>query len=186
MGWHKRRLKQVQTGTVTGSQYAHYGLCGCCACSQGGDRKDVFFYQADDEQYIPRAILLDLEPRCVPGHRACAPWALTVAATRLSSNHSWHFDSDNIPVSFRLGDQTSTVSVCTRFSYCMGISWGTCTQYPGSQNQPELEGGETSLHGGGQSSACGQGSVIARDASAPVGVVAPAVLPFLARRHPLE
>jgi hypothetical protein len=30
---------------------------------QGGDRKDVFFYQADDEHYIPRAILLDLEPR---------------------------------------------------------------------------------------------------------------------------
>lgn len=28
-----------------------------------GDRKDVFFYQADDEHYIPRAILIDLEPR---------------------------------------------------------------------------------------------------------------------------
>jgi tubulin gamma len=27
-----------------------------------GDRKDVFFYQADDEHYVPRAILLDLEP----------------------------------------------------------------------------------------------------------------------------
>lgn len=32
--------------------------------TQGGDRKDVFFYQADDEHYVPRAILLDLEPRC--------------------------------------------------------------------------------------------------------------------------
>lgn len=30
---------------------------------QAGDRKDVFFYQADDEHYIPRAILVDLEPR---------------------------------------------------------------------------------------------------------------------------
>jgi tubulin gamma len=30
---------------------------------QGADRKDVFFYQADDERYIPRALLLDLEPR---------------------------------------------------------------------------------------------------------------------------
>lgn len=30
---------------------------------EGGDRKDVFFYQADDEHYIPRAILVDLEPR---------------------------------------------------------------------------------------------------------------------------
>jgi len=32
---------------------------------QGDDRKDVFFYQADDEHYIPRALLLDLEPRVV-------------------------------------------------------------------------------------------------------------------------
>ncbi|KAJ3107368.1 gamma-tubulin [Phlyctochytrium planicorne] len=31
----------------------------------GGDRKDVFFYQADDEHYIPRSILLDLEPRVI-------------------------------------------------------------------------------------------------------------------------
>jgi tubulin gamma len=31
--------------------------------THGGDRKDVFFYQADDEQYIPRALLIDLEPR---------------------------------------------------------------------------------------------------------------------------
>jgi tubulin gamma len=31
--------------------------------TEGGDRKDVFFYQADDDHYIPRAILIDLEPR---------------------------------------------------------------------------------------------------------------------------
>ena len=31
--------------------------------TEGGDRKDVFFYQADDEHYIPRSILVDLEPR---------------------------------------------------------------------------------------------------------------------------
>eukprot|EP01026_Neomeris_dumetosa_P078539 TRINITY_DN85015_c0_g1_i7.p1 TRINITY_DN85015_c0_g1~~TRINITY_DN85015_c0_g1_i7.p1 ORF type:complete len:352 (+),score=9.82 TRINITY_DN85015_c0_g1_i7:372-1427(+) len=30
---------------------------------QAMDRKDVFFYQADDEKYTPRALLLDLEPR---------------------------------------------------------------------------------------------------------------------------
>jgi len=29
------------------------------------DRKDVFFYQADDEHFIPRALLIDLEPRVV-------------------------------------------------------------------------------------------------------------------------
>jgi tubulin gamma len=31
----------------------------------GNDRKDVFFYQADDEHYIPRALLIDLEPRVI-------------------------------------------------------------------------------------------------------------------------
>ncbi|KAH8235660.1 hypothetical protein KR032_004943 [Drosophila birchii] len=31
------------------------------------DRKDVFFYQADDSHYIPRAVLLDLEPRVIQG-----------------------------------------------------------------------------------------------------------------------
>lgn len=33
--------------------------------TQGHDRKDVFFYQADDEHYIPRALLMDLEPRVI-------------------------------------------------------------------------------------------------------------------------
>lgn len=33
--------------------------------TDGSDRKDVFFYQADDEQYVPRSILVDLEPRVV-------------------------------------------------------------------------------------------------------------------------
>ncbi|CED82269.1 gamma tubulin [Phaffia rhodozyma] len=33
--------------------------------TEGVDRKDVFFYQADDEHYIPRAILIDLEPRVI-------------------------------------------------------------------------------------------------------------------------
>ncbi|KAK1441901.1 tubulin [Babesia gibsoni] len=31
------------------------------------DRKDVFFYQADDAHYIPRAVLFDLEPRVLHG-----------------------------------------------------------------------------------------------------------------------
>jgi tubulin gamma len=33
----------------------------------GDDRKDVFFYQADDDHYIPRAVLVDLEPRVING-----------------------------------------------------------------------------------------------------------------------
>ena len=32
---------------------------------EGTDRKDVFFYQADDEHYIPRSVLIDLEPRVI-------------------------------------------------------------------------------------------------------------------------
>lgn len=36
-----------------------------CDMMQGDDRKDVFFYQADDDHYIPRALLLDLEPRVI-------------------------------------------------------------------------------------------------------------------------
>ncbi|KAH8687606.1 Tubulin/FtsZ, GTPase domain-containing protein [Tricladium varicosporioides] len=35
--------------------------------TEGGDRKDVFFYQSDDTRYIPRAILIDLEPRVLDG-----------------------------------------------------------------------------------------------------------------------
>ena len=31
----------------------------------GDDRKDVFFYQADDDHFIPRAILIDMEPRVI-------------------------------------------------------------------------------------------------------------------------
>ncbi|KAI9483480.1 MAG: tubulin gamma chain [Benjaminiella poitrasii] len=38
--------------------------------TEGGDRKDVFFYQADDEHYIPRALLLDLEPRVINNIKA--------------------------------------------------------------------------------------------------------------------
>ncbi|KAK0552112.1 gamma-tubulin [Tilletia horrida] len=33
--------------------------------ASAGDRKDVFFYQADDDHYVPRAVLIDLEPRVI-------------------------------------------------------------------------------------------------------------------------
>ncbi|KAK8071179.1 Tubulin gamma chain [Apiospora hydei] len=35
--------------------------------TEGGDRKDVFYYQSDDTRYIPRAVLIDLEPRVING-----------------------------------------------------------------------------------------------------------------------
>merc|ERR1712226_1384987 len=34
-------------------------------CKDGIDRKDVFFYQVDDDHYIPRSVMIDLEPRVI-------------------------------------------------------------------------------------------------------------------------
>lgn len=48
--------KITHDGTLTGQQ-----------C----DRKDKFFYQADDNRFIPRAVLIDLEPRVIA---QCAPF----------------------------------------------------------------------------------------------------------------
>ncbi|XP_065192849.1 tubulin gamma-2 chain-like [Sycon ciliatum] len=53
--------------------------------TDGTDRKDVFFYQADDNHYVPRAILMDLEPR--------------VVSSIQSSQHSKLFNPENIFVS---------------------------------------------------------------------------------------
>ncbi|KAK5124755.1 gamma-tubulin [Meristemomyces frigidus] len=67
-------LQAGQCGNSVGSQFWQQ-LCqehginrdGNLAdyATEGGDRKDVFFYQSDDTRYIPRAILLDLEPRVI-------------------------------------------------------------------------------------------------------------------------
>eukprot|EP00171_Calliarthron_tuberculosum_P019222 IDg19222t1 len=48
------------------------GILEPYANESAGDRKDVFFYQADDEHYIPRALLIDLEPRVVHGIQSSA------------------------------------------------------------------------------------------------------------------
>ncbi|KAF8337507.1 gamma tubulin [Cantharellus anzutake] len=53
--------------------------------TEGGDRKDVFFYQADDEHYIPRAIMVDLEPR--------------VIQSILTGSHANLYNQENIYVS---------------------------------------------------------------------------------------
>lgn len=47
-------------------------IAGAGAPSGPGDRKDVFFYQADDDHYIPRAILIDSEPRVINSIRSSA------------------------------------------------------------------------------------------------------------------
>lgn len=40
--------------------------------TNGLDRKDVFFYQADDDHFVPRSILIDLEPGVIDGIRKSA------------------------------------------------------------------------------------------------------------------
>ncbi|KAF3778416.1 Tubulin gamma chain [Nymphaea thermarum] len=49
------------------SPFCYFLFAGFLFSKAGGDRKDVFFYQADDEHYIPRALLIDLEPRVING-----------------------------------------------------------------------------------------------------------------------
>jgi tubulin gamma len=71
-------LQVGQCGNQIGSEFwkrlcAEHGigpdgiLTDFAAENPGNDRKDVFFYQADDEQYVPRALLMDLEPRVING-----------------------------------------------------------------------------------------------------------------------
>lgn len=67
-------LQLGQCGNQIGFEFwkklcAEHGISpdGCLESfvTEGVDRKDVFFYQADDQHYIPRAVLLDLEPRVI-------------------------------------------------------------------------------------------------------------------------
>ena len=44
-----------------------HNLSNPCSLQDAGDRKDVFFYQADDNHYVPRSLMLDLEPRVIDG-----------------------------------------------------------------------------------------------------------------------
>jgi len=69
-------LQVGQCGNQIGCQFwsrlcAEHGIGNDGILSEnamnGTDRKDVFFYQADDETYIPRALLIDLEPRVIEG-----------------------------------------------------------------------------------------------------------------------
>lgn len=67
-------IQAGQCGNSIGSQFWEY-LCKDHGIGRdgtledhavgvdAGDRKDVFFYQADDDHYVPRAILIDMEPR---------------------------------------------------------------------------------------------------------------------------
>ena len=53
------------THSTAPSSYTTSTAPGTSASATIDDRKDVFFYQSDDDRYIPRALLIDLEPRVV-------------------------------------------------------------------------------------------------------------------------
>lgn len=67
-----------QCGNQVGSQFWEH-LCKDHGISRDGtleeyateglanDRKDVFFYQADDDHFVPRNIMVDTEPRVIQG-----------------------------------------------------------------------------------------------------------------------
>ena len=60
--------------------------------TDGIDRKDVFFYQADDDHYIPRAVLLDLEPRVIHSIMS-SPYAKVSLTMRIASSSVNQFKS---------------------------------------------------------------------------------------------
>ena len=77
-----------------GNQYNHNnGTTGGTA--QADDRKDVFFYQGDEDRYIPRALLMDLEPRVINkvamgwGRRLFNPENLFVAEDGGGAGNNW-------------------------------------------------------------------------------------------------
>ena len=69
-------LQLGQCGNQIGSEFwkqlcAEHGIAPDGTLQEfamnGEDRKDVFFYQADDEHFIPRNLMIDLEPRVIHG-----------------------------------------------------------------------------------------------------------------------
>ncbi|KAM0787241.1 gamma-tubulin [Microbotryomycetes sp. NB124-2] len=60
-------LSEQAQATLTGTGQAQHANNSTVM-----DRKDVFFYQADDEHYIPRAVMIDLEPRVLDNIRTGA------------------------------------------------------------------------------------------------------------------
>ncbi|RSL89402.1 Tubulin gamma chain [Fusarium oligoseptatum] len=57
--------------------------------TEGGDRKDVFYYQSDDTRYIPRAILIDLEPRVLNGIQT-GPYRNIYNPENFLRGQGWH------------------------------------------------------------------------------------------------
>ena len=96
--------------------------------TEGGDRKDVFFYQADDEHYIPRAILVDLEPRVRDLVAGVRPILMSVTS-RLSTTFSHRLLQISTTqktfsyLRMAVGQETTGLRGTPQVNVCMKKSW---------------------------------------------------------------
>ena len=74
---------------------------------EGVDQKEVFFYQADDQQYIPRAVLLDLEPRVI---KLDPELTFSQGVTRFHSQYAE-------PISMKLLQLIAVLNTCDRADF---------------------------------------------------------------------
>ena len=92
-------------------------LINGAATAAGGnyDRKDVFFYQADDDHYIPRAVLMDLEPRVINSIRN-SEYAKLYNPENLYMDNQGGGAGNNWAAGYRLGEQHSVSQIL--LEYC--------------------------------------------------------------------
>lgn len=112
------------------------GILEDYATASAGDRKDVFFYQADDEHYIPRALLIDLEPRVVHGIQGSAyrnlynPENMFIAPGGGGAGNNWasgyHQGSEREEELMEMIDREADGSDSLEgFSLCHSVAGGT-------------------------------------------------------------
>jgi len=68
-GTYRTQLEAFALLNISSQLCAEHGI-GADGSYEGSglgfrDRKDVFFYQVDEHRYVPRALMLDLEPRVI-------------------------------------------------------------------------------------------------------------------------
>jgi len=91
---HYNQKANPYTSSTLGSQNSQNNSNGGNTI-QADDRKDVFFYQGDEDRYIPRALLMDLEPRVINkvamgwGRRLFNPENLFVAQDGGGAGNNW-------------------------------------------------------------------------------------------------
>ena len=69
------------------------------------DRKDVFYYESDDGRYVPRALLIDLEPRVVNKLTGAGPYRALYNAENVFVAEDGGGAGNNWASGFRQGEQ---------------------------------------------------------------------------------